>query len=62
VVGDDTGEIKVVAWRDLSGRVAGIQPGERLRLTGVACKSTKMGGWLLQLSNFTVIERLRGRG
>jgi len=62
VVGDDTGEIKLVAWRDLSGRVSGIQPGERLRLTGVACKSTRMGGWLLQLSNFSVIERLRGRG
>ena len=62
VVGDDTGEMKLVAWRDLSGRVSGIQPGERLRLTGVACKSTKMGGWLLQLSNFSVIERLRGRG
>ena len=61
VVGDDTGEIKLVAWRDLSGRVAGIQPGERLRLVGVATKSTKMGGWLLQLSNFSVIERLRGR-
>jgi len=62
VVGDDTGEMKLVGWRDLSGRVSGIQPGERLRLTGVACKSTKMGGWLLQLSNFSVIERLRGRG
>jgi replication factor A1 len=62
VVGDDTGEIKLVAWRDLSGRVSGIQPGERLRLTGVACKSTKMGGWLLQLSNYSVVERLRGRG
>jgi len=62
VVGDDTGEMKLVAWRDLSGRVSGIQPGERLRLTGVVCKSTKMGGWLLQLSNFSVIERLRGRG
>ena len=61
VVGDDTGEIKLVAWRDLSGRVSGIQPGERLRLTGVACKSTKMGAWVLQLSNFSVIERLRGR-
>jgi replication factor A1 len=60
VVGDDTGEIKVVAWRDLSGRVSGIEPGERLRLVGVAAKSTKMGGWLLQLSNFSVIERLRG--
>lgn len=62
VVGDDTGEIKLVAWRDLSGRLVGIQPGERLRLVGVAEKSTKMGGWLLQLSNFSVIERLRGRG
>ena len=62
VVGDDTGEMKVVAWRDLSGRLSGIQPGERLRLTGVACKSTKMGVWVLQLSTFSVIERLRGRG
>ena len=62
VVGDDTGEIKLVAWRDHSGRVSGIQPGERLRLSGVACKSTKMGAWVLQLSNFSVIERLRGRG
>jgi hypothetical protein len=62
VVGDDSGEMKLVAWRDLSGRVSGIQPGERLRLTGVACKSTKMGMWVLQLSNYSVIERLRVGG
>jgi ssDNA-binding replication factor A large subunit len=62
VVGDDTGEIKLVAWRDLSGRLQGIQPGERLRLVGVVPKSTKMGGWVLQLSNLSVIERLRGGG
>jgi len=61
VVGDDTGEMKLVAWRDLSGRVSGIQPGERLRLVGVASKSTKMGAWVLELSNFSVIERLRNR-
>ena len=61
VVGDDTGEIKLVAWRDLSGRVSGIQPGERLRIVGVVPKSTKMGGWVLQLANLSVIERLRGR-
>jgi replication factor A1 len=61
VVGDDTGEIKLVAWRDLSGRVSGIQPGERLRLVGVVPKLMKMGGWVLELSNFSVIERLRGR-
>ena len=62
MVGDDTSEIKLVAWRDLAGRVSGIQPGERLRLVGVETKSTKMGSWLLQLSNFSVIERLRGKG
>ena len=62
VVGDDTGETKLVAWRDLSGRVSGIQPGERLRLVGVAVKPTKMRRQLLQLSDFSVIERLRGRG
>ncbi len=62
VLGDDTGEMKLVAWRDLSGRVSGIQPGERLRLVGVASKSTKMKAWVLQLSNFSVVERLRGRG
>jgi ssDNA-binding replication factor A large subunit len=62
VIGDDTGENKLVAWRDLAGRVSGIQPGERLRLVGVVPKSTKMGGWVLQISNFSVIERLRGSG
>ena len=62
MVGDDTGEIKLVAWRDLASRVSGIQPGERLRLVGVETKSTKMGSWLLQLSNFSAIERLRGKG
>lgn len=61
MVGDDTGEIKLVAWRDLAGRVSGVQPGERLRLVGVETKPTKMGSWLLQLSNFSVIERLRGK-
>lgn len=61
VVGDDTGEMKLVAWRDISGRVSGIQPGERLRLVGVVPKSTKLGGWVLELSSSSVIERLRGR-
>ena len=61
VVGDDTGEMKLVAWRDLAGRVSGIQPGERLRLVGVEPKSTKKGAWVLQLSSFSVIERITSR-
>lgn len=60
VVGDDTAEVKLVGWRELSDRVSGIQPGERLRIVGAAPKSTKLGGWVLQLSTYSAIERLRG--
>ena len=55
LVGDDTGEMKLVAWRDLSARVSGIQPGERLRLVGVVSKSTRMGAWVLQYSLPSVV-------
>jgi len=61
VVGDDTGEIRVVGWRELSAKIPGIQPGERLRLIGVLVKQTKLGAWTLELSRVTVIEKLRGR-
>jgi replication factor A1 len=59
-IGDDTADVKLVAWRDLAGRLLGIQPGERLRLVGVSPKSTKMGGRVLQLSDHSVLERIRG--
>lgn len=61
VLGDDTGEIKLVAWRELAGIISGIQPGERLRIVGAAVKPTNFGGFVLQVSNFTVIEKLKGR-
>lgn len=61
MVGDDTGDLKLVAWRDLSVKLTGIQPGQRLRLVGVASKPTKMGGWELQMSSLSVMERLGGR-
>ena len=61
MVGDDTGEIKVVGWREYSSKVSGIQPGERLRIVGLSPKQTKMGAWTLQLSALTAIEKLKGR-
>ncbi len=60
VVGDDTGEARLVGWRELSSKVLGVQPGERLRITGVSPKPTKMGAWTLQVLAVTVIEKLRG--
>ena len=62
VIGDDTGEMKLVGWRELSGKVLGIQPGERLRVVGVTPKINKLGTRVLQMSNPTVIEKLRERG
>jgi replication factor A1 len=61
-IGDDTGEMKLVGWRELSGKVIGIQPGERLRVVGATPKIDKLGTRVLQMSNLTVIERLRERG
>jgi replication factor A1 len=62
VVGDDTGEIAVVGWREHSSKFEGIQPGERLRIIGISPKETKMGAWVLQASALTVIERVKGSG
>jgi len=62
IIGDDTGEMKLVGWRELSGKVLGIQPGERLRVVGATPKINKFGTRVLQMSNLTVIEKLRERG
>jgi ssDNA-binding replication factor A large subunit len=59
MLGDDTGEARMVAWRELAARVAGYQPGERLRVVGVTPKVNKMGSWNLQMSAMTAIERLK---
>ena len=61
LLGDDTGEVKLVAWREASDKVSGIQPGERLRIVGAAPKVTKMGAWVLEATRVTVVERLRGQ-
>jgi len=59
LVGDDTGEIKAVAWRDLSSKVLGYEPGERIRIVGALPRLSRMGVWTLLLSEETIIEKLR---
>lgn len=61
VIGDDTGEMKVVAWRELSEKLVGIQPGQRLRIVAAVPKATNVGTWTLQISGITVIEKVRGQ-
>ena len=58
IVGDETREIKIVAWRDLSNILDGIIPGQRLMLVGVV-PSKGLGGVLeLQVKSYSQIEKI----
>jgi replication factor A1 len=61
MVGDDTSEMKVIGWRDQAEKLQGIQPGERLRISGASPKLAKTGGWELGLNPLAVIEKISGR-
>ncbi len=61
VIGDETGEIKLIAWREQGSKVLGVEPGERLRVVGATPQTSKMGVLTLQVSYSTRIEKLRGR-
>jgi len=61
VIGDDTAEVKLIAWREQAGKVMSIEPGERVRVVGANPQLSPMGILTLQVSGFTRIERLRGR-
>jgi ssDNA-binding replication factor A large subunit len=58
IVGDDTAEITVVGWRELSNHLANIDAGEKLLLTGVTHQTTKMGTEILQLGGRSKVERV----
>jgi replication factor A1 len=58
VVGDDTGEIKLIGCRDQAAKLKGIEPGERLRIIGVNPQISKMGVTTLQLSYSSRIVKI----
>jgi hypothetical protein len=62
LVGDETGELKLVGWRRSSEELAGIRPGERLRVAGVIARPTKMGSWVLEISDHSALVRLKETG
>ncbi len=57
VVGDDTGEIKLVAWRGVADHFLEIEAGDRMRVFGLRRQVTKMGVDLLEFSSASAIER-----
>ncbi|MEM4311669.1 MAG: hypothetical protein QXX95_04705 [Nitrososphaerales archaeon] len=57
VVGDDTGESKLIGWRDLADLILNINPGERLFLKGVAVREGKDKSIFLQLTSYSNVEK-----
>jgi ssDNA-binding replication factor A large subunit len=61
VLGDDTGEITVVAWKDASSVIGEIQVGEKLSISGARIQTSKMGVETLELGGFSKVERVSAR-
>jgi len=57
IVGDETGEVKVVAWREDVKIISGLLPGERLRLKGFQVQKGKDGILSLLAKPYSSIER-----
>ena len=59
IVGDETGEIKLNAWRDLHEKLLNISPGERLLLRGVASQVGRDGAPYLTIRAYSDIEKIK---
>lgn len=57
IVGDETGETRLIAWRDDVKIIAGIQPGEKLRLKGFQVQKGKDAVLTLLAKAYSSIER-----
>ena len=58
IIGDDTGEITVVGWRDLADKLVKIEVGEKLRVFDVVKQVSKMGMATLEFGDSSRIERV----
>jgi replication factor A1 len=58
LVGDDSQEGKVSAWREASEKLEDIDPGERLLLIGAYPVNTKIGERVLQVDRYCVVEKI----
>ncbi len=58
IVGDETKEIRVIAWRDLADLLEDISPGQRLRLIGVVPTRGFDGAPELQVKAFSQVDRI----
>lgn len=58
IVGDDTGEIRLVGWRESSSLVSDLKIGERVRILAVNASSGKEGNIELSLKPYSNIMKI----
>jgi len=58
IIGDDTGEITLVGWRDLAEKLVKIEVGEKLRVFDVVKQVSKMGMATLEFGEGSRIEKV----
>lgn len=58
LVGDETDEVRLVAWRDLVEVLEGLRPGERISIRGVIPKLDPSGTLYCQFRSYTNLERV----
>ncbi|MBI3116605.1 MAG: hypothetical protein HYZ12_04620 [Thaumarchaeota archaeon] len=60
LVGDDTGEIKLAAWRESSEKLDGVQEGERLQIIGATLERSRMNTPIIQIGRISSVRRMKG--
>ncbi|HZD36923.1 MAG TPA: hypothetical protein VE130_17085 [Nitrososphaeraceae archaeon] len=58
MVGDDTAEISLVGWRDLSVLISDLKVGERIKVRGVVTSNSREGKIQILLKPFSSIEKI----
>ena len=57
VVGDDTGEITVIGWKEMADKLAEVEVGQRIRILGLSRRTSKMGFVTVELQSDSAIEK-----
>ena len=58
IIGDDTGEIRLVAWRETSRELKNLNIGERIMVKAVAATTSREGKTELTLKPYSSITKI----
>jgi replication factor A1 len=58
MLGDDTAEITLLGWRDLSGLMTDLKVGERIKISGVVTSTSRDGKLQISLKPYSSIHRI----